>query len=176
MRTAVLVAVVMDRVPKRMMLTNLKTLTPLLLVLGMLAFGGGMSVRRAAAAQPNPPKLLAPNDAKKTADESDKMFPDGRDYNFGKVKSGTPVKHAFRIVNMYKVPLQINSVRTSMNPLTAQVTKVVLQPNEEGKLQIVVDTRRFHGSKTMGLYLTTEHGATTQEFRFTISGISQEQP
>ena len=43
---------------------------------------------------------------------SSSMFPDGRDYDFGKVKRGTVIKHTFRIVNTSYVPLEIVSVRS----------------------------------------------------------------
>jgi hypothetical protein len=42
-----------------------------------------------------------------------KMFPDGFDHDFGKVQTGAQARHAFRIVNMSKVSLQIVSVRRS---------------------------------------------------------------
>ena len=48
-------------------------------------------------------------DAKMT-DLSYQMFPDGRDYDFGKVKRGAPVKHTFRFVNTSNVTLEVISV------------------------------------------------------------------
>jgi hypothetical protein len=41
----------------------------------------------------------------------DKMFPDGLEYDFGKVARGTLCEHSFRIVNTSNVPLQILSLR-----------------------------------------------------------------
>jgi hypothetical protein len=34
----------------------------------------------------------------------------------------------------------------------------VLEPNEEGRIEIVLDTRRFQGPKTVALYLQTDNG------------------
>jgi len=34
----------------------------------------------------------------------------------------------------------------------------VLQPNEEGKVEILLDTRRFVGPKTKALWLETDNG------------------
>ena len=47
------------------------------------------------------------------AENTDQMFPDGLDHDFGKVRSGIQAKHAFRIVNTSDVPLRIVSVRRS---------------------------------------------------------------
>ena len=44
---------------------------------------------------------------------STSMFPDGREYDLGKVKRGTIVKHTFRIVNTSYVPLEILSVKST---------------------------------------------------------------
>jgi hypothetical protein len=55
----------------------------------------------------------------------------------------------------------------------------VLQPNEEGKVEIAVNTARFLGRKTIGMFLTTEFeiaGEAPQTFQFSITGISEEQP
>ncbi len=79
-----------------MILTKLTTVTAVLLVLGMVAFGS------------EPLSLPTPVDEKIT---EPKMFPDGRDYDFGKVKRGPLVKHAFRIVNTSNVPLSLISIR-----------------------------------------------------------------
>jgi hypothetical protein len=41
------------------------------------------------------------------------MFPDGIKSDFGKVTTGTPCEHAFRIVNPSNVPLRIISLTWS---------------------------------------------------------------
>ena len=111
------------------------------------------------------------------ADVDDRMFPEGREYDFGKVTRGTLVKHTFCIVNRSGIPLQITSVRRSgCSSITCSVTKETLLPNEEGRAEIVVDTNRFTGRKTVGLVLTTEHGKVTQEFRFSVTGVSEDRP
>jgi hypothetical protein len=37
----------------------------------------------------------------------------------------------------------------------------VLQPNEEGKVEISLDTRRFRGRRTYALFLQMDNGKTT---------------
>jgi hypothetical protein len=56
-----------------------------------------------------PEKDAGNQDAKKT----DKMFPDGLDYDFGNVTRGTQCVHSFRVVNTSNIPLHILSLRTS---------------------------------------------------------------
>ena len=136
-----------------MMQTKLTTVTAVLLGLGTVAFGAGPPVR-----------------------QDDKMFPDGRNYDFGKVKMGTPVKHALRIVNTSDVTLEMISVRVGMSPMSAWGTKSVLQPKEVGTLEITVDTTRFVGRKTMILRLDTKQEDRSQTFDFRITGIAERQP
>jgi hypothetical protein len=56
---------------------------------------------------------LIPTDAEatNTADPTDPMFPDGLEYDFGKVQRGIQAYHTFRIVNTSKAPLRIVSLR-----------------------------------------------------------------
>jgi hypothetical protein len=54
----------------------------------------------------------APNaqaDVEESIDQ--RLFPDGRRFDFGTVPAGRLVQHSFRIVNRYHVPLQVLSVR-----------------------------------------------------------------
>jgi hypothetical protein len=54
-------------------------------------------------------------------------------------------------------------------------TKNVLQPYEEGKLEIFFDTRRFRGRKTKALRLEMTNGKM-METMFTISAEAQDDP
>jgi hypothetical protein len=80
-----------------------------------------LSSVQAGAPDPPPPPSPQGKDfkvhnkaAEKPAEKIDeKMFPDGYTFDFEKVPHGALVKHAFRIVNMSNVPLQIVSVRFS---------------------------------------------------------------
>jgi hypothetical protein len=51
----------------------------------------------------------------------------------------------------------------------------VIQPYEEGKVEIVLDTRLFRGPKRRTLYLKMDNGKT-MEARFTVTADSQEGP
>jgi hypothetical protein len=56
------------------------------------------------------------------------------------------------------------------------VHKFVLQPNEEGKVEIRVDTSRFVGRKTKSLLLTTKQGGITRTYQLTVTGIAKNPP
>lgn len=113
---------------------------------------------------------------KKDAQKKDKRFPDGRDHNFGTVKSGPTLKYTFRIVNTSDIPLEITALRGSSChfPGNAWVSKHVLQPNEEGKVMIAIDTRRFRGSKTASFWLKVEQRGIKEDFPFSIKANSIE--
>ncbi len=59
--------------------------------------------------------------------------------------------------------------------MTGRSTKQLLRPNEQGKVEIVVDTQRFRGPKTQALYLTIDNGKTIESV-FHISANSQDPP
>jgi hypothetical protein len=103
----------------------------------------------------------------------DRMFPDGLVHDFGKVPQGTKCQHAFRLVNTTNAPIQIMLLRCSGSTLTARWTEHALEPNEEGKVEVLLDTRRFVGRKTISMYLTLENGT---EVAFQISAESDPVP
>ncbi len=53
----------------------------------------------------------ADEDRKEFAETTGILFPDGQEYDFGKVQRGTQLRHAFRIVNVSYMPLHIVSLR-----------------------------------------------------------------
>ena len=63
-----------------------------------------------------------------------------------------------------------------MNPCVTGTKDGMLLPNAEASLTVRLDTSRFVGRKTVGLTLTTKRGEITQEFGFTITGISDRSP
>jgi Ankyrin repeats (many copies)/Protein of unknown function (DUF1573) len=107
---------------------------------------------------------------KENADAKVNRFPDGQSHDFGKVAYGAYVKHTFRLLNTADVPLEIISVRSSAGGLRVQVSKAELKPKEEAKLLVLVETRRFIGSKTMAFYLTMrKKDGPPEEIRFFIT-------
>src|SRR5262245_61345217 len=107
---------------------------------------------------------------KENIDIKDSRFPDGQSHDFGKIAYGAYVKHTFRIVNTSDSPIEITSVRRGGGaPVRASVDKTKLNPKEEGKLIVVVETPRFGGEKTIAIFVTMQTGqARVEEIRFFI--------
>ena len=94
------VAALMQRMLQAMFVTKIKIATTIML---MALTGSGVCLA-------NLPEKDAEN---QDATKPPEMFPDGLEHDFGKVKLGTIVTHAFRIVNTTGVPLRILSLRKS---------------------------------------------------------------
>lgn len=177
------VASLTEGVLKTMFLIKLKAVSMVLLVVAALSGGVGLLYKTHAAEQPR--TLVATEQAEtekqRAANKKDEKaelkkksdrFPDGRAHDFGEVKHGTSLKNTFRIVNMSNAPLNLTSVRVSNGCMTGTVSKRVLQPKEEGKVEVTVNTRRFVGSKTIGMLLTVEQGGNTETLKFLITANS----
>jgi hypothetical protein len=83
----------------------------------------------------------------------DKMFRGDTSHDFGTVPRGAQLFHRFEMINIWAVPLQLMSVRTSCGCVTATPSKELLQPREKGFLDITMDARRFTGSKNVSVYI-----------------------
>jgi hypothetical protein len=106
------------------------------------------------------------------------MFPDGLKHDFGTVQRGPEYRHTFRIVNTSNVPLQIVSLRRTVGPYSCQLgrsTKPVLQPTEVGQIEVILDTSRFSGPKTLSVWLTVDNGKI-REYVFVVTANAQDEP
>ncbi len=75
------------------------------------------------------------------------------DHDFGTCERGDPLTHRFRITNIYAVPLDLD-VRTGCGCLQTSLNPSTLKPGETGELEVVLDTRRFTGTKVVKVYVT----------------------
>lgn len=141
--------------------------------------GSGVCLTRYSSGQsapiePPPPAKPAEKDARNDdANKPVEKSPLGLVHDFGKVPRGTQLRHTFRIINTSDVPLRILSARTSSGALNGRSTKDVLQPGEEGTLEVSLDSRRFSGPKTCVLWLTTANGKVPVTTDFYIKADSQ---
>lgn len=97
--------------------------------------------------------LCQPAAAQTTA-WADKLFAGDLLHDFGVVPRGTQLKYSFKMTNLYKVPLEITSVRVSCGCLTVKESTKVLQPNETALLHMNMDGTRFSGYKKILVYVT----------------------
>jgi hypothetical protein len=136
-------------------------------------------VQKAAEKDPSPPAppegVTKPDEKKeRTSPETPiESSPFAMAHDFGKLKYETKASHAFCIVNSSDVPLRVVSVRaSSANHLRANMSKLELQPGEEGKLEISIDTRYFVGRKTTRVFLILQHGDKRTETYFSVTAES----
>jgi hypothetical protein len=85
---------------------------------------------------------------------AEKMFKDGLKHDFGTVARGGQLRHVFTITNIYAVRMEITSVKSGCGCATATPTKRVLEPRESTSIEVLMDTRRFMGQKTVGIRVT----------------------
>jgi hypothetical protein len=84
----------------------------------------------------------------------DKMFKGNTSHDFGGVAHGAQLYHRFQMTNIWAVPLELVSIRTSCGCVTVTPSTQVLQSRETGYLDVTMDARRFTGAKTVNIYIT----------------------
>src|SRR5262249_2321713 len=65
---------------------------------------------------------------------ADKMFKEGTIHDFGTVPRGALLSHSFKMTNIYAVPLNIMTVRSSCGCVTVTPSRPTLQPRESGTI------------------------------------------
>ena len=84
---------------------------------------------------------------------AEKMVEGGLTHDFKSIPRGTQLYHRFKLKNPYAVPLEI-STRVGCNCVTATPSAKVLEPRQEGSIDILMDARRFTGVKPVNIFLT----------------------
>ncbi len=85
---------------------------------------------------------------------ADKLFDYKTTHDFGTVARGAKLTYSFPMKNIYAVPLKINKPEPLCGCVTATASKEILQPREEGSIDIVMDPRNFQGKKTVNIKVT----------------------
>lgn len=73
--------------------------------------------------------------------------------DFGPVPRGPTLRHSFTLKNTSSEPVRVANVRVSCGCVSAAPAKHVLQPGEEGSIDITMDTTRFTGLKSVTVYV-----------------------
>ncbi|MFO8022100.1 MAG: DUF1573 domain-containing protein [Perlabentimonas sp.] len=68
-------------------------------------------------------------------------------YDFGKVKHGEVLSYTFTFTNTGNIPLIISDVIAGCGCTTTKLTRKVLKPNQEASVEVVFNTRGWHGSQ-----------------------------
>jgi hypothetical protein len=95
-----------------------------------------------------------PASAQSPEDWANKLFLPITSHDFGMVPKGAQLKYSFKMTNIYKVPLEISQPRVSCGCVSTTLPKKLLQPGEVSSVEIVMDSRRFSGPKTVSVFVT----------------------
>ncbi|MFN0204407.1 MAG: DUF1573 domain-containing protein [Bacteroidia bacterium] len=81
-------------------------------------------------------------------------------YNFGTVKAGERVKHAFYFKNISQEPIIIQSVKSSCGCDVADLRKRngIIPPNEENYIDYQLDTKGRSGMNSKAVMIQTSKG------------------
>lgn len=88
--------------------------------------------------------------------------------DFGKVKQGKVLTHAFKFVNEGDETLTIDRVRTSCGCTAVLVSKKEIPPGEEGELKVTFNTRGYAGKLSKYIYVDT-NDPTQKSKQITVS-------
>jgi len=102
---------------------------------------------------------------------AEKMFKWGTTRDFGTVPRGAQLVHQFKMENIYAEPLEITT-RVSCGCVTATPSVKVLQPQQTGTIDILMDARKFQGQKTVVVEVTVGPKYVSTA-RLTVSGNSR---
>jgi Protein of unknown function (DUF1573) len=73
--------------------------------------------------------------------------------DFGSVPRGPTLQHSFVLKNNTGETVRISHIRVSCSCVTATAPKNLLQPGEEGVVLAQMDTTRFHGVRSVTIYV-----------------------
>lgn len=88
-------------------------------------------------------------------------------HNFGEVEEGKVVDYELKIKNVGKAQLVIRDIKTSCGCTAAILSDKILQPNQEGKIKIELDTKDRKGKMTRTVVIYTNDPNQPQQV-FTI--------
>lgn len=75
-------------------------------------------------------------------------------HDFGMVPRGAQLYYRFPMMNIWQVPIEITSLRTSCGCVTASTATTLLKPREVGYLDVTMNAHRFTGAKSVTIYVT----------------------
>lgn len=78
-------------------------------------------------------------------------------WDFGKVKHGEILKHAFSLKNTTGKTLNIINISTSCGCTASEVKKKVILPGEESLIEVSFNTKNYSGDVKQYVYVTTDN-------------------
>src|SRR5262249_48411744 len=85
---------------------------------------------------------------------AEKLFKGATSHDFGTVPRGSQLSYRFTLTNIYAVDLQLVNIRSSCGCVTVNPSTRLLKSKQTAYLEILMDTRKFTGAKTISIYVT----------------------
>lgn len=85
---------------------------------------------------------------------ANRLFIEGTTKDFGVLEKGSRATHAFRMTNIYRVPLEIISIRSTCGCVMAEPSRKTLLPYQTEYIHVTIDTRRYDNAKNYNVYVT----------------------
>lgn len=85
---------------------------------------------------------------------ANKLFANETTHDFGVVERGAPLKHTFKMTNVFTEPLEITEVRASCTCTKTEASAKILRPNESATFTVYMDGKQFTGPKTIRIHVT----------------------
>ncbi len=96
---------------------------------------------------------LAQNTAQ-TGPWAEKLFKGNLSHDFGTVPRGSQLTYRFPLTNIYAVDLQLSNIRSSCGCVTVTPTTRLVKSKQTAYIEVLMDTRKFTGAKTISIYVT----------------------
>jgi RNA polymerase sigma factor (sigma-70 family) len=118
----------------------------------LFSYGEHAAIDSENPAQPGQYGDPLPPDAEGQTEKSwaEKLFPEGLSHDFGVVPRGAQSFHKFKMKNIFSKPLEL-ALRVSCGCVTATPSVKVLQPFQEGSVDVLMDAKRYQGLKTVAI-------------------------
>ncbi|MDP2928206.1 MAG: DUF1573 domain-containing protein [Candidatus Omnitrophota bacterium] len=87
--------------------------------------------------------------------EKEKVYPN--EWDFGKVKQGTVLKHDFILKNEVNDILRINNIHTSCGCTASESDKKSLMPQESTTIKVTFNSHGYSGPVTQFVYVHTDN-------------------
>src|SRR6516164_3617779 len=84
---------------------------------------------------------------------AEKLFPEGLSHDFGTVPRGTQSFYKFKMKNIFSEPLEL-TLRISCGCVTAKPSVQILEPLQEGTIDVLMDAKKYQGPKTVTVEVT----------------------
>lgn len=95
-------------------------------------------------------------------------------HDFGKLKEGSKVEYTFKFKNAGKSVLEIKDIKTSCGCTAALISDKILEPDKEGTLKVVLDTKGRSGIMSRNITINSTDPQEPQKMLIIYADVSKE--